>query len=373
MVTPTYYVIFTFFSMVTTIVLFQGLKSTVSQILTVVMGFLVICVGITILQMSKVDPEQLTMGKNKLDRRSTILLQAARARTENSMMEEKGNLIGLEDPGIDTLRGSFGAVGSIIRARSARRLSMRSSTSISSNEPWTAERGVQLYDAPVPPLPPLSDAHATRDSFSESGSLTPKKPTIKFTSSDIVHSYHPPGARKGERDDPNAVHEYRPAGYPPGRQPSPSSTNSSLPIIPPPPRTSSKLSTATTTRDLLDNDTDETGSETQSVSLPPGIRAEHQVHSAPPRIHSTASSSNNSGITFPSVTDSAFSTYSPPSSEGVPSSPEEDRNTLRGRSRYPKAKGAEDIDREESVSLFSQRDKGIRLVTTNSKESPGRF
>lgn len=81
------------------------------------MGFVVICFGITILQMSKVDPEHLT----KLDRRSTILLQASREHTAG--MDEK-DVLAIEDPGMDTLRGSFGTVGSIIRARSARRMSM---------------------------------------------------------------------------------------------------------------------------------------------------------------------------------------------------------------------------------------------------------
>jgi hypothetical protein len=71
MVTPTYYVIFTFFSILTSIILFQGLHASVVQILTLVMGFLVICFGITILQLSKVDPVQL----NKLDRRSTLLFK----------------------------------------------------------------------------------------------------------------------------------------------------------------------------------------------------------------------------------------------------------------------------------------------------------
>jgi hypothetical protein len=120
MVTPTYYVIFTFCSMVTTVVLFQGLKASAGQILTIVMAFLVICVGIVILQMSKIDPTQLS----KLDRRSTILLQAARSRTET---EEK-SIIGVEDPGMDAIRGSFGPVGSIIRARTMRRLSQSNSS-----------------------------------------------------------------------------------------------------------------------------------------------------------------------------------------------------------------------------------------------------
>ena len=103
--------------MVTTVVLLQGLSATVSQIITLVLAFLVICCGITILQMSKVDPKELG---NKLDRRSTMLLQAARSQTER--LDEK-DITGIEDPGIDSIRGSFGGVGSMIRARSAKRMS----------------------------------------------------------------------------------------------------------------------------------------------------------------------------------------------------------------------------------------------------------
>ena len=87
------------------------------------MGFLTICVGITILQLSKVDPVELK-GNAMLDRRSTLLLQAARAKTEDTD-PEKGPT-GLEDPGMDALRGSFGAFGSIIRARSVRNSIARS-------------------------------------------------------------------------------------------------------------------------------------------------------------------------------------------------------------------------------------------------------
>ncbi|CAK5265525.1 unnamed protein product [Mycena citricolor] len=243
MVTPTYYVIFTFFSIVTTIVLFKGLAASPSSIITLVMGFLVICVGITILQMSKVDPEELS---KKLDRRSTILLQAARSQTES--MEEKHHL-GIEDPGMDTLRGSFGAVGSIIRARSARRLSQSSSvgrppgaaapydrTRANSTNPRLppVERH-QLYDAPMPSL----DLE-NRSVRSDSNATTPgpgvlgKRTTIKFGTEDVVHQYHPTGGQSGTpRRDDAAIHSSRPVvesplvmttglppadgGYPPGR------------------------------------------------------------------------------------------------------------------------------------------------------------
>lgn len=46
--------------------------------------------------MSKVDPEQL----GKLDRKSTILLRAARQEVQTS---EKGSITALEDPGMDAL------------------------------------------------------------------------------------------------------------------------------------------------------------------------------------------------------------------------------------------------------------------------------
>jgi hypothetical protein len=142
------------------------------------MAFLVICVGITILQMSKVDPASLT----KLDRRSTILLQAARSSTQR--MEEK-SVLDVEDPGMDAIRGSFGPVGSIIRARSARRMSQSSGgpnarsrqTGLGAPGPFDGRSWIsdnlsapgtppqqpidllagmkrhQLWDAPVPPAP----------------------------------------------------------------------------------------------------------------------------------------------------------------------------------------------------------------------------
>ncbi|OJT10012.1 hypothetical protein TRAPUB_13501 [Trametes pubescens] len=74
MVTPTYYVTFTFCTLVTSVILYQGLKASASQIITVVLAFAVICTGIVILQMTKVDPRTLT----NVDERTTLLLEAAR-------------------------------------------------------------------------------------------------------------------------------------------------------------------------------------------------------------------------------------------------------------------------------------------------------
>ncbi|KAF9978499.1 hypothetical protein BGZ73_002164 [Actinomortierella ambigua] len=53
MVTPIYYVLFTSATIVASIILFQGFSASFGSIVTVVMGFLVICAGIVLLQTSK--------------------------------------------------------------------------------------------------------------------------------------------------------------------------------------------------------------------------------------------------------------------------------------------------------------------------------
>ena len=204
--------------MVTTIVLFQGLSASVTQIITLVMGFLVICVGITVLQLSKVDPTQI----KSLDRRSTLLLQAAKSNTEG--IDEK-NLAAVEDPGMDALRGSFGTMGSIIRARSARRMSMNSRASASIRSRYSAQPGSplpgqrqdplvgvkrhQLFDNPMPGTPGPIEGDADRISMASHPSVlgspfAQRKQTIKFGNEDVVHSYHTPG-----KGDNTATHERR--------------------------------------------------------------------------------------------------------------------------------------------------------------------
>ncbi|KAI6166027.1 magnesium transporter NIPA-domain-containing protein [Pisolithus thermaeus] len=277
MVTPTYYVLFSFCSMVTTIVLFQGLAAPVSQILTLVFAFLTICVGITILQMSKIDPAQLS----SLDRRSTLLLQVARAHTENAATfaysgtdndAEAGEktLIATEDPGIDALRGSFGTVGSILRARSSRRLSQSSRGGSSArgagrglgvgggmvgsmdSVPFSSlhhtDRGYdgltrhQLYDAPVQSTTslhgPRSDSADRASSFSSTKS--PRPTVIKFDSQDVVHSYTPP--RSGDASGATHSAVRLAAAHSSGSADSKTGTlsyqyppTSPVPTIPPPP------------------------------------------------------------------------------------------------------------------------------------------
>ncbi|KAG8724843.1 hypothetical protein FRC09_013283 [Ceratobasidium sp. 395] len=147
-------------------ILYQGLKAPVTGIITVVTAFLVICAGITILQMSKDNPTTLST----LDRKSTILLAANRT-TQDA---QKGDVSAIEDPGVDAIRGSLDAIGSIVRARSARKMSLLSAGTIRSRraahgharEDSTSTIGTpkagpslsgmkwhQLFDNPVPPLP----------------------------------------------------------------------------------------------------------------------------------------------------------------------------------------------------------------------------
>lgn len=203
------------------------------------MAFLVICVGITILQMSKIDPTEF---KN-LDRRSTILLQASQKQTE---AVEKKSLSGMEEPGIDTLRGSFGTVGSIIRARSAHRFSQSSrstgqssrfapssrfdverndsktsSSFATSNSHYGGMRRHQLFDNPVPHLEiPESD------NISLSSQPSGRKPAIKFGEQDVVHSYH----RGTVGKDDLATHERRIAPH--GSSPLASPSSHVLPGLP---------------------------------------------------------------------------------------------------------------------------------------------
>ncbi|KKZ66535.1 hypothetical protein EMCG_01132 [[Emmonsia] crescens] len=53
LVTPTYYVFFTSATIITSAILFQGFKGTAISITTIVMGFLQICSGVVLLQLSK--------------------------------------------------------------------------------------------------------------------------------------------------------------------------------------------------------------------------------------------------------------------------------------------------------------------------------
>ncbi|KAK1221274.1 hypothetical protein PQX77_015934 [Marasmius sp. AFHP31] len=405
MVTPTYYVIFTTFTLITTVVLFKGLDADVKEILTIVLGFFTICVGITILQMSKVDPQQLS---SKLDRRSTLLLQAARQNTQT--MDEK-DVAGVEDPGIDALRGSFGTIGSIVRARSARRMSQTSRTSAlqprphgaaaayDPGQPWLSPAQVspgphgmrrhQLYDPPVQPGSPSiaaatqgDDGGSMRSVPSVNSQILNKRPTIKFDNTDLVHQYHPPGSAT-TRMDPYAKHEHRPAqGSPsPAVKHLAGGADAGYPLHP--------LNTKTKPeeRSLLFSESPSPEDSPTSLfgrdasvphSAPPTMAHQRFKQPVPGRMDSReifADDNRETMLSFPSVTDSARSYDGEERVSG-------DGSSHRGRpeKRYPQRPGD---NREESVGLVNKGDRdrtptppsadeleahgGIRLVTTSSE------
>jgi hypothetical protein len=104
LVTPTYYVLFTSATIVTSAVLFQGFKGTPLQIVTVIMGFLQICSGVVLLQLSKSakDVPDAAVFKGDLDQVRQV------AEQEEPEYE----------PRADALRGGSAILRSLSRARS---------------------------------------------------------------------------------------------------------------------------------------------------------------------------------------------------------------------------------------------------------------
>lgn len=198
-VTPTYYVIFTGATLITSIILQQGLNASVIDIITLVMGFLVICAGIVLLQLSKIDPDEL-QDKPGLDRDTTLLIRASHSVISHG--GEKAESSAYEDPGVDTVRGGMGIVGSMIRARSSRRLSSASSWRHHSaadeytlrsrnNLPLTTHGAgnierFQLQDAPLSPRSMHRDG-----SLTVPGTPSRRGTTISFEpGADSPHGHH---------------------------------------------------------------------------------------------------------------------------------------------------------------------------------------
>lgn len=171
MVTPTYYVIFTGATIITSVVLHKGFDAGPIAIVNVVLGFIIICAGVILLQLSKIDPEEVAESSfvgGALDRRSSMLLSASRSRIRRGDDREKSHSLESEDPGMDAMRGTFGVIGSIHRAMSARRSQRREASfdpqdvarrrhgapgaagSGPSEMGLDSLRGVQLYDRPMP-------------------------------------------------------------------------------------------------------------------------------------------------------------------------------------------------------------------------------
>jgi len=108
LVTPTYYVYFTSATIVSSAVLFRGFKGSVIQIITVVLGFLTICSGVVLLQLSKSakDVPDTAVFKGDLDQMRTV------AEQEEPEYE----------PRADSIRAGGALLRSISKARNSRQL-----------------------------------------------------------------------------------------------------------------------------------------------------------------------------------------------------------------------------------------------------------
>ena len=321
--------------------------------------------------MSKVDPVEL----NKLDRRSTILLQASRRDTE---LAEK-SLSGIEDPGMDALRGSFGTVGSIIRARSAKRMSMsmaqRGSLApgLRHNTPSQESSDVpglgafqrhQLYDPPVPRLTRdqsyMSDislsSNPTTSLHGNTTSGTPRTPTIKFDEQDVAHYYPQPGGKGGP------VHELL-------QRPAMGGQRISGPLPPIPPPSPEPRASAASPKTISE----------EEATTP------RQLRTLPDRVVHTAPASETRFFSQPSR--DPFVTQAKPVGPTIsPVLEEKSPPTSRGRKaphrNYPRSGGEE--DREESIGLVNREAlfgassdsisapddesgvSGVRLVTSSN-------
>lgn len=108
LVTPTYYVMFTSATIITSAILFQGFKGTGIQIATVIIGFMQICAGVVLLQLSKSakDVPDAAIFKGDLDQIREV-----------AAVEEPES-----EPKADSIRGA----ASIIRRISTARRTMES-------------------------------------------------------------------------------------------------------------------------------------------------------------------------------------------------------------------------------------------------------
>jgi len=219
MVTPTYYVMFTFFTLVTSIILYQGLKASASQIITIALAFLVICTGIFVLQMSKTDPRKLS----RLGRRATRLLEAARSSEvkpqgaeDVDMEKDEAKLIeSTEEPGMDAMAGRFSGVGgTIVRARRRKSISerqrsrSRASTNRSSHSVHSdAVRSDHTLD---------TNGHANGDvdglPLSNGNGSPPANAQYFATSSEGLATASPMGTPVGDLGRNPSVHFQEPSG-----------------------------------------------------------------------------------------------------------------------------------------------------------------
>ncbi|SPN99706.1 related to DUF803 domain membrane protein [Cephalotrichum gorgonifer] len=158
LVTPTYYVYFTTTTIISSIVLFRGFSGTPVQIITMIGGFLTICAGVVLLQLSKSakDVPDTALFKGDLDQIQTIAEQRE-PETE---------------PKADAIRGTAAIVRRISQAR----------------QRWEAEELKRLHEAKVmEQLEPVGEGSTRPGTHSPSRSSGLGAP---FT--EPQHTPHPP-------------------------------------------------------------------------------------------------------------------------------------------------------------------------------------
>jgi hypothetical protein len=240
-------------------VLFQGLKAPATAIITIVMGFFTICMckewrgGRSIRSLSVYRhgyhySSNVQSGSNHSQVGPSIHHPPPSEQATHRITREIHHrfrrvcpisitfefntiLIKFHSPGIDALRGGFGTVGSIIRARSMRK-SIASGTGPMSpaveqwrlRHPYAAEEGNnstgnifmpdmkrhQLYDAPVPRQSTISTSTQGESATSAPGQSAKRQThkSIKFGNEDTRHFYPSPGLPGEARHDSVKVAPY---------------------------------------------------------------------------------------------------------------------------------------------------------------------
>ncbi|CCU74269.1 DUF803 domain membrane protein [Blumeria hordei DH14] len=169
LVTPTYYVFFTSSTIITSAILFRGFEGSVISILTVVMGFFVICAGVCLLQLSKSakDVPDAAVFAGDLDQVRTI--------AEQEQPES--------EPKADAIRGTAAIV---------RRIS-------SSRQKWELAEAKRLHEEKQQDLEPIGenqrvhiqwDGLRRRTTFRANNSVQPRPPA-RYTVPGC-HAQHPP-------------------------------------------------------------------------------------------------------------------------------------------------------------------------------------
>lgn len=311
--------------------------------------------------MSKIDPEKL----KKLDRRSTLLLQAARFQA-GGVNENTG--IPSEDPGIDALRGSFGTMGTIIRARNLRMSQMSHNT---------------VRTGAIPPYDPatgsMSNSNANQLDYTypnvlrhQSYGPPASRANIPSTRDSVLSQSNKPGTIAHPYKRPSTGDNTRTHGH---RQAQESISSDVYPLLPPiteSDRESNWFSTSPILQDtaapqvIPQIPSPEAG---QTLNVSPLITNEHVIYSAPAVIQGRFSRSDSptpmrgdvidpnpgrgSWLSFPFMAKLAPDEREPENMERKSQhiKKENSKGPLKSPKRYPG--GSADDDEERSGILFS--------------------